>query len=63
VTDTNEIEQLLLAQNKRHLQQSDIEEGGVHDPDIQRLCSNHGTDLLQEVLDGTIMMDAAADEV
>jgi hypothetical protein len=63
VTDTKEIEQLLLACNKRHLQQSDIEEDRVHDPNIQRLLPNHGTDLLQEVLDGAISIDNATDEV
>jgi hypothetical protein len=55
VTDTKEIEQLLLARNKSHLQQSDIEEGRVHDLNIQRLLPNHGTDLLQEVLDGRFL--------
>ncbi|KAL7502579.1 hypothetical protein ACHAXN_000520, partial [Cyclotella atomus] len=63
VTDTKEIEQLLLERNKRHLQQSDIEEGRVHNPNIQKLLANHGTDLLQEVMDGTISLDDAADEV
>jgi hypothetical protein len=63
VTVTKEIEELLLERNKRHLQQSDIEEGRVHNLNIQKLLSNHGTDLLQEVLDGTITIDDAADEV
>jgi hypothetical protein len=53
VTDTAEIESLLLERNKRHLQQSDVEEGRVHNPIIQSLLPNHGTDLLDEVLNGS----------
>jgi hypothetical protein len=63
VTDTKEIEQLLIERNKRHLQQSDIEEGRVHNPNVQKLLSNHGTDLLREVLNETISLDDAAEEV
>jgi hypothetical protein len=63
VTETKEIEQLLLEHNKRHLRQSDIEEGRVHNPNVQKLLSNHGTDLLQEVLDRIVSLDEAADEV
>ena len=63
VTDTAEIESLLLERNKRHLQQSDVEEGRVHDPTIQSLISGHGTDLLDEILSGSISLDLAADEV
>ena len=63
VSDPQEIESLLLERNKRHLQQASIEEGRVHDPTIQRMMGNHGTDLLQEVLDGSISIPDATDEV
>ena len=63
VTDPKEIERLLLERNMRHLQQASIEEGRVHHPIMQRIMTNHGTDLLQEVLDGTITIPEATDEV
>jgi hypothetical protein len=63
VTDIVEIKSLLLERNKHHLQQSDAKEGRVHDPIIQSLLPNHCTDLLDEVLSGSISIDSAADEV
>ena len=63
VTDVKEIETLLLERNKRHLQQASIEAGRVHDPLMQSLMSDHGTDLMQEVYDGTISIPDATDEV
>ena len=63
VTDPREIERLLLVRNMRHLQQASIEEGRVHHPVMQSIMQNHGTDLLQEVLDGTLSLAEATDEV
>jgi hypothetical protein len=62
VTDADEIERLLLERNCRHLQQAVVEEGRTHDPIIQSIMSNHGTDLLQEVKEGRITVDDATDE-
>jgi hypothetical protein len=63
VTDTKEIEMLLLERNERHLQQASIEEGRCQSDIIQQIQQGHGTDLLSEVLDGTLQMDDATDEV
>ena len=62
VIDPAELEGLILERNSRHLQQASIEEGRVQNPLIQDIMSNHGTDLLQEVLDGTIPIPDATDE-
>ena len=60
VPDVNEIEALLLEQNKRHLQQkTSIEEDGR----VRSLMTDHDTDRMQEVLDGTISIPEATDEV
>jgi hypothetical protein len=56
VTDADEIEELLLERNCRHLQQAVVEEGRTHDPIIQAMMHEHGTDLLQDVKDGTVSM-------
>jgi hypothetical protein len=57
VTDAEEIERLLLERNCRHLQQAVVEEGRTHDPIIQSIMGNHGTDLLQDVKEGRIAVD------
>jgi hypothetical protein len=62
VSDAKEIEKLILERNKRHLQQASIEIGRTHDPLIGKLLHNQGTDLIQEVLDGTLPLGDAADE-
>jgi myosin-crossreactive antigen len=59
---SEEIEKLLLERNYRHLQQAVVEEGRTHDPIIQSIMGNHGTDLLQEVKDGRITVDDATDK-
>lgn len=62
VTDASEIEELLLERNCRHLQQAVVEEGRTHDPLIQSMMGGYGTDLLQDVKDGTMNIDEATDE-
>ena len=62
VTNAKEIESIIIQRNKRHLQQAEVEEGRAHTPLMQAIRRNHGTDLLQEILDGTIDIDAATDE-
>jgi hypothetical protein len=62
VTDAEEIEELLLEQNCRHLQQAVVEEGRTRDPIIQAIMGGHGTDLLQDVKDDTVSVDEATDE-
>ena len=63
VSDAKEIEGIILERNKRHLQQASIEVGRTHDPLIQKVMAGQGTDLLQDVLDGTVSTEDAADEV
>eukprot|EP00956_Cyclotella_meneghiniana_P016019 scaffold25072_cov68-Cyclotella_meneghiniana.AAC.2 len=63
VNDTREIEMVLLERNSRHLKQAEIEEGRCHDETIQRMRENHGTDLMDEVLNGTIEIPEATDEI
>eukprot|EP00956_Cyclotella_meneghiniana_P004438 scaffold5449_cov52-Cyclotella_meneghiniana.AAC.6 len=63
VNDTREIEMVLLECNSRHLKQAEIEEGRCHDETIKRMRENHGTDLMNEVLNGTIEIPEATDEI
>eukprot|EP00956_Cyclotella_meneghiniana_P027871 scaffold63632_cov60-Cyclotella_meneghiniana.AAC.1 len=63
VNDTSEIEKLLLERNSRHLRQAEMEEGKCHDPLIRQMKMNHGVDMMDEVLSGTIDIPAATDEI
>jgi hypothetical protein len=63
VTEPAEIEQLLLERNRRHLQQAVVEEGRTQHPVIQAMMSGHGTDLLEDIKNGTVDISDATDEV
>ena len=63
VTDPKELETIIIQRNKRHLQQSSIEEGSVHDPIMQKLLENHGSnDLVNSLLQGEMTLDEATNE-
>ena len=63
VTDPIEIERLLNNRNKRHLQQVSLEEGRIHHDILQRLMADHGTsDIVDDLYNGVIDMDACTDE-
>lgn len=63
ITNSKEISKLIKSRNKRHLQQAAIEEGRAHDPVVQRLLENNGTnDLVDELIAGTMDIDEVADE-
>ena len=63
VTNTKEIEKLIKARNKRHLQQATVEEGRIHDPVMQSLIEQHGTnDLVDDLIEGRMNIDEVADE-
>jgi hypothetical protein len=62
VTDAEEIERLLTERNCRHLQQATVEAGRSQHELTQRIMTGHGTDLMQDILDGSIDIDDAADE-
>ncbi|KAL3784917.1 hypothetical protein ACHAWO_001204 [Cyclotella atomus] len=54
VTDTEEIKHLLLARNKRHLQQADIEGGTSSTPLMKLVRSEHGLSKFNDsILNGT----------
>eukprot|EP00956_Cyclotella_meneghiniana_P033093 scaffold93176_cov89-Cyclotella_meneghiniana.AAC.2 len=63
VNDTREIEMVLLERNSRHLKQAEIEEGRCHDETIRRMRKNQGTDLMDEILNGTVAIPDATDEI
>lgn len=63
VTEPSEIEQLLLERNRRHLQQAVVEEGRTQNPLIQAMMGGHGTDLLNDIKNGTLDVSDATDEV
>ena len=63
VNDTREIEMVLLERNSRHLKQAEIEEGRCHDETIRRMRENQGTDLMDEILNGTVAIPDATDEI
>ena len=52
VTDTKEIETIILQRNQRHLQQASIEDGRVHVPMIQKMVENYGCNNLIDELSG-----------
>jgi hypothetical protein len=55
VTSTDEIKRLLLARNKRHLQQADIEGGTSSTPIMKKVRSNHGlSEFNDQILDGVV---------
>ena len=63
VTDPKEIESIILAWNKCHLQQAPLEDSGVHDLRIQPLLENHGTNnLVNQYLWSDITLDDAVND-
>ena len=54
---------VLLERNSRHLKQAEMEEGKCHDPNVRAMRANHGTDIMDEVLSGTMELSEATDEV
>lgn len=63
VNDTNEIEMVLLERNSRHLKQAEMEEGKCHDPTVRAMMADHGLDLMDEILQGTIEIPEATDDI
>ena len=63
VTNTKEIETIILQRNKRHLQQASIEDGQVHNPMIQKMVENYGcNDLIDDLRSRKVTLDKAVDE-
>ena len=63
ITNPIELERTIIQRNKRHLQQAPIEEGRVHDPIMQQLIENHGSnDLVDSLLKGEMSLDEITDE-
>ena len=53
VTNSDEIKKLLLARNKRHLQQADIEGGTSSTPIMKQVRSDHGLSEFNNHIDGS----------
>ena len=63
ITNPVELERTIIQGNERHLQQASIEEGRVHDPTMQQLIENHGSnDLVDSLLKGEMSLDEITDE-
>ena len=63
VTSAKEIEQTILNRNHRHLLQASIEEGRVHDPLMQQMIDNYGTnDMIEALRRGELTIPEATDE-
>jgi len=63
VNDPKEIESTIIGRNKRHLQQASIEPGRAHDPIMQQLADKNGINsMVDSIKDGSLTIDAAADE-
>lgn len=61
VTDSDEIKKLLLARNKRHLQQADIEGGTSSTPIMKQVRSDHGlSEFNDQILNGNLITSMEA---
>ena len=63
INEPKEVEHLIKQRNKRHLQQSAIEPGRVHDPIMQNLIErSESNDLIDAIRSGEISPEHATDE-